>query len=532
MFDDGAHQDKLAGDGIFGAVLQPAAGVHGFEVQADGIFPDARAYQRTVNQFLDVAPKTVVLDLEREFSFEVTSASKRRARLNIPLKPENRALDLSDEEVVKALTGPDVLVSGELWAVNTDNNGRITRSEPIAWASGRRSVRAELADADLGGVALYTDLKFDHRWISNAARSKVFADQNPHFVVKNLKILDAKSSALRDEAERIQWPITFAKYLEIQEIASDSYYDPSAPENEDMTTGPSPEFVKLAKKKFLENGFPGVRGDLYAISGWCGRVNMWDRTLITKSDKKDAAGRRFHKRIVRPDLYFFRNDSVNRGGRQVHVSTFADELVKDLKDRPDVSEIWGFSQGGVAAIEARRYWTPLEAASRPGEPLVQTLAAEFYGTPLSMTVGPPPTVLGLLSPAIMRFFARLTMGCRLFSGETIGLGPVESRIRMSQLPLRISKEARSYAAHHKTGSFFTYGKFCNRAMSKLVLRGDDDAIVATPAARLDDSKNPNLGGENFEAYCHGKKGFCSNTAFREPRKISIGVCVASPSSTR
>lgn len=540
MYDDGAHDDGVARDGIYGAVIQARAGQNFYNVSAEGSTQNAHSYKRTSGQVLEVAKESVVVRRKSDPSLLIESTRDARAVLTIPLRPYDRSLDLSDEDVVKKLTAREILVTTELWAFNRTGTVAEPKEEPIAWISGFATPFIGQRDADSGKGSLVVELQVDPRWISNAARSGVFSEGVAYFQLRNLKLSTAKDRALLDEVDRLTWLIPRNVEAQIDELDTSRFYNPNDPENEEMTKGAPPEFIKETRRAFRKNGFPKTIGDIYAISGWCGRVDMWDPGISIDRSFVDSNGTPVLDRFIQPSFWFFRNNHLGRGGTQVHVSTFADELVRDLKEtHNEVAEIWAFSQGGVAALEARRRWTPLELQQNSNKPAVQTLAAEFYGTPLASPVGylPGTNILWSTFLPAARMMVRASLKCRLFAGQSVGLGPARSHMRMSSLPQRITGKVRDHATSHNTNNFLGFGEFCNRATSKIFLpEGPDDGIVTLSSARLPESLNQTLGGETWKAWCHHgdphffkhkfsassvdiNKDMCKNSIFGE-----IGAC--------
>lgn len=181
-------------------------------------------------------------------------------------------------------------------------------------------------------------------------------------------------------------------------------------------------------------------------------------------------------------------------------SFHADSMVAHLLPQPGIAQIFGYSQGGVAAMVARSRWTPLEAHRTDEYPSIQTLASEFYGTP-----GSEP---GRFFPWLVRAIARKKQNCLLKArqgrtAESLGLGRIESSIRMSRQPRRVISSISWHRTSHRVGRFRWKGppRYCHPVLSKVFLWGDDDGVVTVNNAGIPASLGPR-GGTTWTERCH------------------------------
>jgi hypothetical protein len=488
MFDSGLSHDANPNDGIFGRAVTATAGAWAYRVRVVGTDAYGQAYERTGTGAVEVAKPTVRFESsgsENARMLHVDDDTRFSIVLNLRPAP---GLESGEYDQLAKLTDA-VDFSTQLWAIRESSGG--DQEIPIAWASGIREPDVLRVDPDNDVYYLSLETEFDPRWLANAGVLQIFNTDDPvHFEMRSAVLLDDATAAVRDQRATIE--VDASEVMDwLQSLPRDTVTLPDSPEYQEMLTGAPPEFVEAIKDSFATRAFPEVQGQTYLSSGWCGDPGMWVKERIGH-DGQDAAGNDVRDRLVwADDLWFVKNKT------QVHVRTFRDELVSELQkpENDEVAEVWGYSQGGVAATLARRYWTPLDAFRREGHPQVHTLSAEFYGTPFSQ----PWRFL----PTIIRNVVRRKWGCATDDFETPGLGRGAMTTRMVLLPDRVSREVRYNAVSHKTSGLAK--NRCNTLVSKVYLWGDDDGMVQTRKAKLE--KGGANGPSTFKPFCHGGSDF-------------------------
>lgn len=166
MFDDGRHDDGVAGDGLFGGDFPTRiAGDHIAQVEVRGINHRGQAFVRTAEHLLPVVESTLSLNANKAIA---TADSANRLSIRVPV------IARKPDQHYRAI--------GEVWGTN-DKGEAIA----VAWLGGMVTPR--------NGVL---ELGFDERWVALAAAKGPFElrdlriEDPDHFVtvasVKNLPL--------------------------------------------------------------------------------------------------------------------------------------------------------------------------------------------------------------------------------------------------------------------------------------------------------------------------------------------------------
>ena len=156
MFDDGLHDDNLAGDGLFGGDFKASqAGGYTVQINATGTNPNGTPFFRTTEHYLPVINQTIILDSSKATAFAINDN-----RLNISLDVET--LDKSAIE-------NRYRIIAEVWG--QDGKGVMM---PVSWIS-------TITDTQKGQL----NIELDARWIQMAQTG------NGNFELRNLRIEDA-----------------------------------------------------------------------------------------------------------------------------------------------------------------------------------------------------------------------------------------------------------------------------------------------------------------------------------------------------
>jgi len=172
MFDDGNHNDGLAGDGVFGTAFIPnQAGNFIAKITAKGTTANGEAFLRTAEHLFDVAAKRV--------SFDGNALVK-------DLDGTRFQIDLSARNL---RAGQKVIAHAEVWG--RDANGDF---KAIAWIGGMT-----LAEKSVGVNKTVLPLTLDARWL---ARSDAIAD----FQLRNIRVQDVDSFVVLGVKELVALP--------------------------------------------------------------------------------------------------------------------------------------------------------------------------------------------------------------------------------------------------------------------------------------------------------------------------------------
>lgn len=162
MFDDGNHNDALAGDGIFGGSFVPAiSGKYIAQIISNGTNANGEPFIRTAEHLIEVAGNRAIFDSN---AFVKTLDE---TRLQIDLTASNLT------------AGQKVIAHAEVWGRDADG---VEKS--IAWIGGMT-----LAEKSFGKNKAILPLTLDTRWI---VRSNTKSD----FELRNIRIQNADSLAV------------------------------------------------------------------------------------------------------------------------------------------------------------------------------------------------------------------------------------------------------------------------------------------------------------------------------------------------
>lgn len=213
MFDDGAHDDGLAGDGLYGATF-PAklAGNHNAQVEVRGTNLRGQPFIRTAEHLLPVIESTLALDGAAKAV--ATAGDNTRLSIRVPVTAKK--------------AGQHYRVIGEVWGT-----GAKGEAVPVAWVSG-------MVAPQRGGL----ELGFDERWVAKSAARAPFE-------LRNLRIEDPDTFVTVDSAAKLALDLPA---LRTKAAPADIVVD------ELMTMGPRPAADKSAK---------GVGKRLLLVHGYC-----------------------------------------------------------------------------------------------------------------------------------------------------------------------------------------------------------------------------------------------------------------------
>lgn len=169
MYDDGRHDDRLAGDGVFGARFVPQqAGKYIAQIIAEGATADGKAFIRTGEHLVEVAANRAALD---------------PAAFVKAIDDTRFQIDLSARGL---RAGQKIIARAEVWG--RDANGDF---KAVAWIGGMT-----LAEKSFGSRRTITPLTLDARWL---VRSEAASD----YELRNVRLQDADSFALLGTSETV-----------------------------------------------------------------------------------------------------------------------------------------------------------------------------------------------------------------------------------------------------------------------------------------------------------------------------------------
>ena len=241
MFDDGQHDDGVAGDGLFGGDF-PAdlTGDYVAQVEARGINQGGKAFVRTAEHLLPVVDVSLELSASRAVAI---ASDNDRLSIRIP--------------VTTHAPGQHYRAIGEIWG--TDAGGKPVA---VAWLGG-------MVTPSNGTLAL----GFDERWIALAATKAPYE-------IRNLRIEDADNFITVASAKRLALNVP---NLRTRAQASEIVID------ELMTMGPRPA---------QGNTTQGVGKRLLLVHGYCSN-GVWPASqFATSSTFLDAKQNRTHDQFA------------------------------------------------------------------------------------------------------------------------------------------------------------------------------------------------------------------------------------------
>jgi hypothetical protein len=169
MFDDGKHEDRLAGDGVFGAAFVPQqAGKHIAQIIAEGATAGGEAFVRTGEHLVEVAANRV--------SFDQTAFVKA-------IDDTRFQIDLSARGL---RAGQKVIAHAEVWSRGANGD-----FQAVAWIGGMT-----LAEKSFGSRKTILPLTLDARWL---VRSGAASD----YELRNVRVQDADSFGVLGSRETV-----------------------------------------------------------------------------------------------------------------------------------------------------------------------------------------------------------------------------------------------------------------------------------------------------------------------------------------
>ena len=232
MADNGMLNDGAAGDGVFGAVFQPAEiGQYNAQVLVRGVTPEGKPFVRTSEHTFPVIAPQLTVAGDRA---ETRILDDNRLAVTIPI-------DSFNDEVVQ------YRAFAEVWGVGPDGS-----DTPIAWIGGM--VLAENGEMTLN---------LDARWISLAKATGPFQLRNLRIEDKDTFMPVAHGQRLELDAHRLP----LSAYTYNQGIT------------EQMTQGPRPGRLDMVRdiRPQLNTG-SGSR--LLLVHGYCSG-NVWPTSQFT-----------------------------------------------------------------------------------------------------------------------------------------------------------------------------------------------------------------------------------------------------------
>lgn len=172
MFDDGNHDDKIAGDGIFGSTFVPnQTGKYVVQIITKGTNPNGESFIRTGEHIVEVAASRAVFGENAS----IKPLDDTRFQINLPVQ------GLS--------SGQKVLAHAEVWGRDADGN-----LKAIAWIGGMT-----LAEKSFGNGRAILPLTLDSRWL-------VRSDAKGEYELKNIRVQNADSLAVLGTKDSISLP--------------------------------------------------------------------------------------------------------------------------------------------------------------------------------------------------------------------------------------------------------------------------------------------------------------------------------------
>lgn len=214
MFDDGAHQDGAAGDGIFGATLvADAPGHYTAQIRAEGTAPDGRAFIRTSEHVFPIlSPALMLVDKP------VRSRNLGGGRLQLDIPAQALGSHVGR-----------VLASAEVWGANATGT-----AVPVVWLSG-------IVTPQQSGSRLTVPLTLDTRWIDLAGARSAFE-------LRNIRVQDVDTAVPLTQLDRLTVNLNHAPGKQAVTHITD-----------DMLMGPAPAAPDA----------PESAGVLMLIHGYC-----------------------------------------------------------------------------------------------------------------------------------------------------------------------------------------------------------------------------------------------------------------------
>ncbi len=333
MFDDGRHDDLVAGDGVFGVFL-PTTHVGSLDVRVEARGLDvAGEFLRTTQQSVSVHGDVVRL--------RGTATSRaEQGRLLMML-----SVDVDDVD-------RPLHVSAEVWGAN--GSGDVV---PVAWLSTMTTARVD-------GAAT---LALDGRWLARAGvtqslelRHVRIQDPDTHIPLTRADVIDLPAPVLPRSAYEPPEPMDAAMLTGYGFALAGSSFGTTGASSGSRTLS-EPGVPKISKYKVTERA-------LMLVHGYCSSL-MWD--------PGDFSG----KRIV------FMDPDANRSHDE-----FA-QLIGTAGLEVDSFGVVAHSQGGQAALHLLTYYmSALDLAEGPRR--IQSVGTPYQGTPLAGSLASLGAVFG------------------------------------------------------------------------------------------------------------------------------------------
>lgn len=520
LFDDGTHGDRVAGDSIFSRsmpLLEKGVAEWQIEVNQNAVLGSAarsqslrlnvveRALARTRTKpvkFYDGDDPPLIFDFE-----PIPSEELGRISIQVPIQAVGLEIPETDAEWDRFRIN-EYVVSAELHGITPDG-----REFPIAWISGIELpvgfAKPPLYSSSVVNEGFFS-LEVDHRWFTNVRELNNVSLETMNYELRRLRVVDRKSSVLIDLSEQ-SIPVQANGYrrLVLQTVEVPRLFDVDDPEFVEMLKGAESDFVTEIKNNVTAGAFPKLRGNVLLVAGYCGRADeRWRREEMLDMRLDTPDGQKLRKRVLEFSPWFGRLGGGNANA--VSVATFSDELLHQLgpsanADFRKVAQIWGMSQGGIAAVDMHSRHNALYAyrdqMKARGLPSIHTVASAFLGTPLADV--DPLALLSRVGSWIKRDCTPASWAA-LVGADFISYTHLYSAIRTANIPASVRQDVQYGRVRHGKG-WLGIKAVCSFIVSRFMLFGWDDGLVQSWAATLSGAKeNESMG--DIEGYCHAERG--------------------------
>ncbi len=231
LVDDGAHQDGLAGDGVFGAFLpRDATGSVRARVELGGVAANGGEFARsTVLAFPVIERRTMLSG-----AIWTRVIDRVRERIELEAWPLGPAAQMQ--------------VSAEVWGTNVDGE-----TVPICWLS-------RMQEPEVRGAKWILALDLDGRWLD-------VAHSGPPFELRDVRIQDPDTHVPYDELERTPFDVS-----ELPAIVGRGAVS-IAPE---MLMGPSSSALSSSQVgAATHKSASPIKPALMLVHGYCSSGNIW-----------------------------------------------------------------------------------------------------------------------------------------------------------------------------------------------------------------------------------------------------------------
>ncbi|MBL8857268.1 MAG: hypothetical protein JNL28_02015 [Planctomycetes bacterium] len=335
LFDDGAHQDGAAGDGVFGAVLARwTSGNVQARIDLFGVTPLGAAFRRTAQLTFPI--------VERRTAFNGDAATRvadeQRLRIELGALPLGPAAKLH--------------VSTEVWG--TDEHGEIV---PVCWLS--RMLLPEVRDG-----AWRFPLFMDARWL-DVARAR------PPLYLRQVRVQDPDTHVPYDV---VDWLPLSVQALPPVVSATEPWHQAPVPITRSMLSTAVSSALQQGGLLETDQRPRSWARTLLLVHGYCSGGSIWPPADFSapKTEFLDPNQNRTHDQFAQ----LLRNAAPPR-------SSFG---------------VVAHSQGGPAALHLYTYYASgLDNAIGPRR--IQSVASPYQGTPLASWGGFACGVNNNMTPA-------------------------------------------------------------------------------------------------------------------------------------